>query len=580
MLPKAILAIAALAFSPANALWPIPQKITTGDSVLFIDEAVRVTYNGVQIITSGYNPPAGSNFNSKEIVQGAVSRTFQSIFSNNFVPWKLNPRNSNFEPKLAPLNRIQTIAIQQTGKDTATTFKPRAGDVDESYSLTVSKNGQVNISAKSSTGILHALETFSQLFYQHSAGHYFYTTQVPVSIQDAPNYPHRGVMLDLARTYQTVTDIKRTIDAMSWNKLNRLHLHITDSQSWPLVIPSLPKLSQEGAYHPSLVYSPADLAGIFQYGIDRGVEVITEIDMPGHIGVVELAYSDLIVAYQEMPYQYYCAEPPCGAFSLNDSKVYDFVDKLFDDLLPRITPYSSYFHTGGDELNANDSMIDPRLKTNSSDVLQPLLQKFISHAHSKIRAQGLSPFVWEEMVTTWNITLGNDTVVQSWLGGDAVKNLAESGYKVIDTDYNFYYLDCGRGQWVNFPNGDSFNTYYPFGDWCAPTKNWRLIYSHDPAKGVSKSHAKNVLGGELAIWSEMIDGSNMDNIIWPRGSAAGEVWWSGNVDTATGQNRSQLEVTPRLNEFRERMLARGVNAMPIQMTYCTQLNATACTLFA
>lgn len=354
------------------------------------------------------------------------------------MPWKLHPRNSNFEPKLALQNRVQTIAIQQTGKDSASTFKPRAGDVDESYSLTVSKTGQVSITAKSSTGVLHALETFSQLFYKHSAGPFYYTTQAPVSITDSPKYPHRGIMLDLARNYQTVDDIKRTIDAMSWNKLNRLHLHITDSQSWPLVIPSLPKLSQAGAYHPSLVYTPADLAGIFQYGVARGVEVITEIDMPGHIGVVDLAYNDLIVAYEQMPYQYYCAEPPCGAFSMNSSKVYDFVDALFDDLLPRVAPYSAYFHTGGDELNANDSMLDPHIRSNATDVLQPLLQKFLNFAHAKIRAAGLSPFVWEEMVTTWNLTLGNDTVVQSWLGGTAVKDLAESGHKVIDTDYNFY----------------------------------------------------------------------------------------------------------------------------------------------
>ncbi|KAL7930822.1 glycoside hydrolase family 20 protein [Trichoderma chlorosporum] len=580
MLPKTILAVAALAFSPASALWPIPQKISTGNSVLFIDEGVRVTYNGQPISSFGYYPPPSSNFNSLQIVQGAVSRTLQTIFSTNFVPWKLNPRNSDFEPRLAPQNRIQSIAIQQTEKDTSKTFKPRAGDVDESYSLTVSKNGQVNISAKSSTGVLHALETFSQLFYQHSAGNFFYTTQVPVSIQDAPKYPHRGVMLDVARNFIPVADIQRTIDAMSWNKLNRLHLHMTDSQSWPLEIPSLPKLSQAGAYHSSQVYSPSDLAGLFQYGIERGVEVITEIDMPGHIGVVELAYNDLIVAYQQMPYQNYCAEPPCGAFSLNDTKVYSFLDTLFADLLPRVTPYTSYFHTGGDELNAQDSLIDPRIKSNDSAVLQPLLQKFITYAHSKILAAGLSPFVWEEMITTWNLTVSSDTVVQSWLGGDAVKNLAESGHKVIDTDYNYYYLDCGRGQWVNFPPGDSYNTYYPFNDWCTPTKNWRLIYTHDPASGVSASAAKNVLGGELAVWTETIDSSNLDTIVWPRGSAAGEVWWSGNVDTATGQNRSQLDVVPRLNEFRERLIARGVAAMPIQMTYCTQLNSTACTLFS
>jgi hexosaminidase len=138
------------------------------------------------------------------------------------------------------------------------------------------------------------------------------------------------------------------------------------------------------------------------------------------------------------------------------------------------------------------------------------------------------------------------------------------------------YLDCGRGQWLNFDNGIAFQTFYPFNDWCSPAKNWRLIYSHDPTAGLTAEEAKLVLGGEVAVWSETIDPANLDSILWPRASAAGEVLWSGRQD-ASGRNRSQLDAAPRLAEMRERMVARGVMSSPVQMIFCTQAeNATAC----
>ena len=108
-------------------------------------------------------------------------------------------------------------------------------------------------------------------------------------------------------------------------------------------------------------------------------------------------------------------------------------------------------------------------------------------------------------------------------------------------------------------------------------KNWKLIYQHDPLTNLSEDEAKNVLGGEVAVWSETIDPVNMDSIIWPRAGAAAEVLWSGRIDPATGQNRSQLDAAPRLNEMRERMVARGVRSSRIQMPWCSQAeNATEC----
>ncbi len=108
-------------------------------------------------------------------------------------------------------------------------------------------NGTTTLTAVSSTGVLHGLETFVQLFYQHSKGPFWYTPYAPVTIRDWPEYPHRGVLLDVARNWYEVKHITHTIDAIAWNKMNRLHIHMTDSQSWHLEIPSMPEVAEKGA---------------------------------------------------------------------------------------------------------------------------------------------------------------------------------------------------------------------------------------------------------------------------------------------------------------------------------------------
>ena len=104
------------------------------------------------------------------------------------------------------------------------------------------------------------------------------------------------------------------------------------------------------------------------------------------------------------------------------------------------------------------------------------------------------------------------------------------------------------------------------------------MYSHDPTGGLTEEEAELVLGGEVTLWSETIDSVNLDNLAWPRASAAGEVLWSGRTDPATGQNRTQLDAAPRLSEFRERMVRRGVRSSPVYMTFCTQASPEECEL--
>lgn len=504
----------------------------------------------------------------------AIYSAKKTIFKKNFVPWKFHPRNWT-EPDAEDCTYISSVTIDILEYDPDDVARPLVGTVDESYELKLNEDGDVGITANSSVGVVRGLATFTQLFYQHSEGG-AYTPLAPVTIFDAPKFQHRGINLDVSRNYFTTKDIKRTIDAMAFNKMNRFHLHVTDGQSWPLEIPALPELSKKGAYRPDLVYSADDFADLQYFASLQGVELVTEIDMPGHTSSIALSHPELIAAYNIQPdWDTYCAEPPCGTLKLNSTKVDSFLKKLFDDLLPRVLPFSSYFHTGGDEVNANSYLKDDTVKSSDLKVLQPLMQKFIDRNHGHVRAAGLTPIVWEEMLLQWNLTLGKDVVVQSWQSDQAVAQIVGKGYKAIAGNYQYWYLDCGKGQWLNFDPSVSAQ-YWPYEDYCAPFHNWRLAYSYDPLGSVPKSLQHLVVGGEAHMWAEQTDPVNVDRMIWPRGSAVAEILWSGAKD-GQGQNRSQIDAAPRLSEMRERLVAKGVGAEPIQMPYCT-MEGTVCQL--
>ncbi|KAL1632981.1 Glucosamine-6-phosphate isomerase (Glucosamine-6-phosphate deaminase) (GNPDA) (GlcN6P deaminase) [Diplodia intermedia] len=557
----------------AAALWPIPSQYSSGNTTLWISSDVKITYNAPSNQTTSYNSSA--TVTSQQLVQNAIQRTHETIFEHSFVPWKFHPRFSDFEPPTSDKQVISSIALQQTKPDPTNAITPLDDTVDESYSLSVPESGEVVISAASSIGLLHGLTTFSQLFFKHSQGG-SYTSLAPVEIQDAPKFAHRGLNMDVSRNYFAVDDLKRMLDAMAFAKLNRFHIHITDSQSWPLVVPAIPELAAKGAYAAGLVYTPEDLEDIQKYANLLGIEPILEIDMPGHTASIAFTNPDLIAAFNVQPdWDTYCAEPPCGTLKLNSSAVDDFLDTLLDDVLPRVKSHTAYFHSGGDEVNVQSYLLDDTVRSNSTAILQPLMQKFVDRNHDQIRAYGLRPIVWEEMLLEWNVTLGKDVLVQTWQSDQAVADTVAGGHKALAGNYNYWYLDCGKGQWLDF-TPETASTYWPFADYCSPRKSWRLMYSYDPLSGVPANQTHLVVGGECHIWAEQTDPAVIDSMVWPRAGAAAEVLWSGAKDEQ-GQNRSQITASPRLSDFRERLVARGVKAEPIQMPFCTQ-NGTQCAL--
>lgn len=432
---------------PVFALWPIPVQYSSSDSVLWIDGNVEVKYDCEVCLVKRQQQRLDTDICFKEVanavINTAIQRTFSTLFQSNFVPWKFHPRNTDWEPQPGGQS-INSITLTQNAADPSDITKPTT-PIDESYTVSVPISGDVVITANTSIGLSYGLTTFSQLFFQHSQGG-VYTTLAPVEIFDTPMFSHRGLNMDTARNYFSTDDIKRTLDAMAFTKMNRLHWHITDAQSWPLEIPSLPELSQAGAYAPGLTYSPAQLADVMAYGNSLGIETAVEIDMPGHTSSIWFSHPELITAFNTQPYDTNCAEPPCGSLKLNSSAVYSFLDTMIEDLLPRIGQYSAYFHSGGDEVNVNAYLLDDTVGSNDTAVLQPLMQTFIDHVHGKIRQYGLTPIVWEEMLLTWNLTMGSDILVNCWLSDQSVADTVAKGHKAIVGNYN---------NWVSTSNRDT-----------------------------------------------------------------------------------------------------------------------------
>lgn len=597
---KLISTYLALFAATASAIWPLPSSYEHGDQVLWIDQSVKVTYNGAEQVPScnvlppgeettyqyqsqlksyghGGNDGTHTGSASQRIVANAIQRTRDTIFEKGFVPWKFNPRFSSFEPDSSGDKAlVHTIALKQNGSDSEDILKAMTGDVDESYTLTLSEDGEATITAASSIGLAHGLTTFTQLFYKHTAGG-AYTNLAPVTISDAPLFPWRGLNVDTSRTFKPLADMYRTIDALAYSKFNRLHWHITDSQAWPLEIPSMPDLAGKGAYAAFQIYSPEDVRAVQEYGALLGVQVVLEIDQPGHTASIWHSRPELIAAFEQLPnWDTYAAEPPSGTLKLNSSAVDDFLEALFDDLLPRLKPLAAYFHLGGDEVNKNSYNLDDTVRSNESAVLQPLMQAFMDRNMAQVTGAGFVPLVWEEMLLDWNLTLPANTIVQSWQSDANVAAVAAQGHRVLAGNYNYWYLDCGSGQWLDFRPGASSEQFWPYPDYCSPRHNWRVMYSYDPLAGVPANATHLVLGGETHIWSEQTDAVNLDRMVWPRACAAAEVLWSGAKD-AEGRNRSQIEASPRLSDMRERLVARGVMAEPVQMPFCT-MNGTQCAL--
>ncbi|KNZ51349.1 beta-hexosaminidase [Puccinia sorghi] len=490
-------------------------------------------------------------------------------------------------------------------------LKSRVESYEIKIEATDSRQCSALLSASSALGVLRGLQTFTtdqKLVKQGHMGSAQPEDQIirfihgPLSIKDQPAFPYRGFLLDTSRNYYPIEDIKRTIRAMSWVKLNVFHWHIVDSQSWPIQIPSHPQLSQMGAYSQEETYSVEEIIELTRFANSRGIEILLEIDTPGHTAIIGEAYPDLIACKNKAPWINYAAEPPAGQLRLADDRAITLINEIFEYLTTQIP--GTLFSSGGDEvihLPQNKKCYQEDEPTQASlqekgQTLSEALSSFVLKTHQTISRSGKVPVVWEEMVLDEEVPLPVDnTLVTVWRNSSMVSRVVEKGYSMIHGASDYSYLDCGLGAWLgNFINGTS---------WCDPFKVCILINPHFFLRFslsnlacyyVATSQRKQILGGQTLLWSEQTDEHNMDSIIWydrllrsvlnklltvgfpslhrPRALSTAELYWTG-----TERVRSVTEALPRIHDMRYRLVQRSIRATPLQPHWCA-LRAGQCDL--
>ncbi|EKM55102.1 glycoside hydrolase family 20 protein [Phanerochaete carnosa HHB-10118-sp] len=550
-----LVALQPLFFRNVLAIWPAPRNISSGEQTLLLSPEFSI----VSDLPS-----------TPQDLEDAVARTQARLFADGLGRLVVG-RGANDSVAFSSAESLCTLRLALTSSSAAKSIADEAVvpfEVrNESYALMVPANGsEATLTAPTTLGLLRGLTTFEQLWYTYSEQ--VYAVNMPLVVHDSPAYPHRGFGLDSARNFFPVPDIKRTLDAMSWVKLNALYWHVVDSQSFPLEVSAFPELSQQGAYSAMQVYSEADVQDIISYAAARGIDVVLELDTPGHETAIGLSHPEHVACYLSTPWADFASEPPAGQLRLATPATVNFTVALVASVSAKFR--SALFSTGGDEVNANCYTQDTQTQADlaqSGLSFDEALNEFLLATHAVIRAQGKTPIVKEDMILNHNTTLPNTTIAVVWISSQDAKNVTERGYRVIHQPSDYFYLDCGGGGWV----GDDILG----NSWCDPFKTWQRIYSFDPLANLTAEEASLVIGGQIPIWSEQSGPENLDPIVWPRAASAAEVFWSGGYSNGAALNVT--DALPRLHDMRFRMVQRGIKAIPLQPEWCA-LRPNACDL--
>ncbi|XP_066992201.2 chitooligosaccharidolytic beta-N-acetylglucosaminidase [Anabrus simplex] len=540
---------------PYGSLWPRP----TGHVELSRGKTVQVNVNSISVEYAGRQQ-------METRMRGMISevgRIFQRQLAKTA---QLDAREEECAKSLFVHLNIDD--------PTMTRFET---DTDESYDLQVQElaDGRINatISAPTFFGARHGLETLSQLVVLGADRR----LRMPdfVRIQDRPVYRHRGILLDTARSYFSPDAIKRTIDGMAANKLNTFHWHVTDSQSFPFQSKTYPNLSRYGAYSPEQIYTEDDIRSIVEYARVRGVRVVPEFDEPAHVGEGwQWVGENTTVCFKAEPWQSYCVEPPCGQLNPTSDKVYQILGGIFSDMLQVFD--SDIFHMGGDEVNLNcwntsepvTDWMDNNGLARTEEGFMDLWESFQNRAYEKLVAANggkeMPVILWTSGLTEKGRVdkhLDKDKyIIQIWTKGEdpVVAELVQKGFKVIFSNYDALYLDCGFGAWVGEGN-----------NWCSPYIGWQKVYGNSPVtllinQGVQEHLARIMaLGAEATLFTEQADESALDGRLWPRAAALAERLWS---EPSEGWRAAEHRM---LNQ-RERLVKRGIAADTLQPEWCRQ----------
>nr|WP_052477752.1 family 20 glycosylhydrolase [Kibdelosporangium sp. MJ126-NF4]CEL13719.1 Beta-hexosaminidase [Kibdelosporangium sp. MJ126-NF4]CTQ99406.1 Beta-hexosaminidase (EC 3.2.1.52) [Kibdelosporangium sp. MJ126-NF4] len=390
------------------------------------------------------------------------------------------------------------LATGTTGEISLSLHGADARIGDSGYQLTVSDTG-IALVANTEAGLFAATQTLRQLLPVDGPRHVD-----GGEILDYPRFAHRGAMLDVARHFFTVDEVKRFIDQIALYKINVLHLHLTDDQGWRLEITSWPKLATVGGATqigggPGGFYTQREFQDIVAYAASRHVTVIPEIDIPGHTNAALVAYPEL--SCDGVPPEPFTRSGTATGFSslcTDRELTYQFADDVLTELAA-ITP-GRYLHIGTDETHATP---------------EEGYVEFVQRALNCVHRNGKQAIGWHEILRA-DPRAG--TVAQFWHKTDDDPRIAEAaarGHQILLSPANKVYLDM------------KYTPDSPIGFKWAGYLDVRDVYDWDPGTYLDGVPEQAVIGVEGPLWSEHLRGrDDIDHMAFPRLPAIAELGWS------------------------------------------------------
>ena len=423
----------------------------------------------------------------------------------------------------------------------------------EGYQLDVTPGG-IDLRAGSPDGLFYGMQTLRQLY----AG-----GEVPcVSIRDNPRLGYRGLHLDVSRHFFSKEEVMKLLDVMSFYKLNTLHMHLTDAGGWRIEIDKYPKLTSETAFRTESdwrkwwdgrdrkylpegtpgayggYYTKEDIREIVKHAASKHINIIPEIEFPGHSEEVLMAYPELSCSGK--PYQN-------GDFCIGNEKSFTFMEDVLAEVIDLFP--SEYIHVGGDEAGKSAWKKCPKcqalMKEKGMKNVDELQSYMIHRAEEFLISKERKLIGWDEILEGG---LAPEATVMSWRGEDGGIKSARMGHDVVMTPGNYMYLD--------FYQADPKTQPYAIGGY-TPIKK---VYSYDPvpADSLTVEECRHILGVQANTWTEYIQTpEHLEYMMFPRALAVAEIGWTSQ------ELRTWEDFKPRMNAHISKLQGMGIRTFTL-----------------
>ncbi len=433
----------------------------------------------------------------------------------------------------------------------------------EAYKLDVSA-GKICISASRPAGFFYALQTLSQLMPSRSvvAGvpdNNVSAWSVPsVRIADAPRFEWRGFMLDEGRHFYGTEEIKKILDIMAAYKMNRFHWHLTEDQGWRLEIKKYPKLTEIGAWRRSKVlgwgdtkpdgqlyggyYTQEDAREIVKYARDRFIEIVPEVDIPGHSQAAVAAYPEFLACDPQTRHDVWLWQGvSADVINVSNPRAVQFAKDVVDELT-EIFPYR-YIHLGGDECPTakweRNNDCREQLNDIGSENYRDLQINFYRQLQEHIARQPAERqrqlIFWNEVLHGNTAPLGKDITIMAWVGADrAAKEAATRGLKTILSPQIPYYINRRQSSLPAEPRSQGNGT-----------ETVEAVYNYVPMKDIPADLQTKYMGVQANFWTEWVeDASTVQYLLLPRLAAVAEAGWTPQQSRQYSDFLKRLQAEP------------------------------------